>query len=304
MINQETIKEHIIHRYENLVIESVDITSTDPIAGTFVTDIKTEDTLNREIFYTTGKTSTVIEQTLTEMIALASIVCCGKLKEDEMAIFSSISNFKCEGNFLLGTPINGTVAKVSDKGGFIRFRGETTQEEGSGKASADVLAFFTKASHVTDNIKTVDLPETPDNTDIPRDWFLKNPNMIVADTIRNASEETFSTQYTYPTTHPFIKGHFPNNPLMMGIMQWMSVVDALVAYAKTHTVSATSLTCDAQLIKTNGALVTELKAVSVTLLTEAGGLIPKLNSTKRVYFRSMIKPGESFYTVIENIRLS
>lgn len=303
MITQEQIKEHIIHRFENLLLDSVTITSTTPIQGKFKLNVNANDSLNRDIFFTTAPSPVLLEQTITEIIALSSIVVCGKLKEDEMAIFSSISNFECEGTFSLGIPIEGTVTKISDKAGFIRFRGEAYQDKTQAKASADVMAFFTKITHETSLPKKSELPEINQDSPIAQSLFNKRPEMITAHTLKNTSRDSFVTQYTYPKDHPFIKGHFPKNPLMMGVMQWMSVQDSLIVFAQENQLHApTTITCDAQLIKTDGTLVTEFKSVQISLQkSESGTWVPHLDATKRVYFRSMVKPGESYYTVLNNI---
>ena len=54
--------------------------------------------------------------------------------------------------------------------------------------------------------------------------------LIFLDEDINPKNAAFS--YTYPNDHPCTKGHFPNNPVMMGVMQLTGVEDACLALAQ------------------------------------------------------------------------
>jgi 3-hydroxymyristoyl/3-hydroxydecanoyl-(acyl carrier protein) dehydratase len=43
----------------------------------------------------------------------------------------------------------------------------------------------------------------------------------------NLDDPTALLRYTYPQDHPFVEGHFPGNPIMMGITQWIGCADAV-----------------------------------------------------------------------------
>jgi 3-hydroxymyristoyl/3-hydroxydecanoyl-(acyl carrier protein) dehydratase len=82
--------------------------------------------------------------------------------------------------------------------------------------------------------KTIDLPATTETTIIDKSAYPKHPAMVLADRIAILSNDSCIVNYTYPTDHPLNKGHFPGNPVMMGVMQWMSISDTLTAFLETQ----------------------------------------------------------------------
>jgi len=138
----------------------------------------------------------------------------------------------------------------------------------------------------------------------------KRPEMVFIDErvhlSDDLSEATF--RYTYPADHVFCAGHFPGNPIMMGIAQWIAVADA-AAWLAFERVGAGIVPppdgrrrADAEIVRETGGLVTEVRGLIFTAEVSAdGGIGPvRIERTRRVGFRDLVRPGE---TVFVRIRL-
>ena len=50
----------------------------------------------------------------------------------------------------------------------------------------------------------------------------KSPGMTFVDAYHPLDDPNeFLFSYKYPSSHPLIQGHFPGNPVMMGVCQWI-----------------------------------------------------------------------------------
>ena len=168
LINQDQIKEHIIHRYENLLLDEVSIDKTkETITGTFKLCITNHDSLSRQIFSKSKEKNKKIltPQLCMESLALASIVCSGKLKKNQMAIFAGITNFKKENDLPFGEPLIGYVEKQGDKNGFLKFKGSLSNTKGHSLASGEMMAYFsdTTISNDESTSKKLDPINIPKN---------------------------------------------------------------------------------------------------------------------------------------------
>ena len=103
------------------------------------------------------------------------------------------------------------------------------------------------------------------------DHLFKVPDMWVCDALIYWDPETreCATRYTYTQNHPCVKGHFPGNPVMMGIMQWMGVSDACFCIAKmlkeTGKIGQYTLSGNATILKDNGQIVCDIKGFVVEI---------------------------------------
>jgi 3-hydroxymyristoyl/3-hydroxydecanoyl-(acyl carrier protein) dehydratase len=294
-MNQTEIKTCIPHRFENLLLDSCVMES--PGIGSAKCDILPDDALGRNIFL--GALNNSEKELLTpitmEILALTAIVVTGRLANDETAFFAGISNFERHGNLKTNGHINTNAQKRSDKGGFLMFRGELHCD--SGHVQGDLTAFFTKISALSDNPdkKQVEKPvqSLSKAVDAPTS---KSNDLFILDKIIAFQDQRIATKYTYPKNHPFTKGHFPNMPIMMGVMQWMMVEDACYAIVKElEKTGKTSISGDAVICNSDGILVCEIKRFKVDVWlsdpTRSDGA--STQSLKRIMFRSMVKPGDT-----------
>ena len=304
-LSQEIIKQHIIHRHENLLLDSITIPDPKHFSGNLSLSIQKKDPLNRNIFLKEHSHESIVLQTpiLMEILALASIVVSGKLKKDEMVIFAAISNFQAVSHYLANTLLSGKVNRVNAKNNFLKYKGELYQAENI-IASGEMTAFFTQTSHTNMPEKTSFNVPTKEIGTIKKHNRHKVAEMIIIDTLYDTNEDIISS-YTYPDHHPLIRGHFPGNPLMMGVMQWMSLEDTLCAYLEDKKLTGINTwQCDAAMFNQHGHKIADIKSVTLKswINDPSTPNQTEIQATKRINFRTMVKPNDTLYTVISNLK--
>lgn len=300
------IEDYIIHRFENFLLDEVDVDTDNRDNNELKITISTDDHLGRDIFLKqrTKEKKALIIPAYMEILALACITATRKLDKNEMVIFTGISNFKRLSSFDEGKTISGQVIKLSDKKGFLKFKGHLS-DGNTVIGEGTMMAFFTDVNTKSDAVKTVELPPQTCDKQINKSLFPKSEHMVVSDTIKHITNDEIVTSFTYPDTHPLIKGHFPKNALMMGIMQWLAVEDALTNYCIEKDISENTQLCtDAIIVKSDGNLVAEFKNVLVDALFAQADTPnqTEICETKKVTFRNMVKPNETVFIHCTNIR--
>ena len=168
-----------------------------------------------------------------------------------------------------------------------------------------------KASYVEDSLlqqkredKPVVVVDSNCNFPIKINSNYKEKTMTFIDTLLFIDQETkpsnATLSYTYPEDHPCTKGHFPNNPVMMGVMQLTGVEDACLALAQQQSFTDTTIHCDVTLKNQFGDVVAVLKKVVI----EANESYSNIKSIKKIAFKSMMFPGDTLYTYLQNITYS
>lgn len=291
---------YLPHRYENVLIDTVTLES--PEVGSLTITIPKEDPLGRELFLKEKKPGqfVLISPVMMEILALGSIVSRNVVVSNETVVFASISNFEKFSDFESNSCVQGRVTLSSNKGGFLRYKGELFGT--SPVCKGDMLAFFTTGA-LQDSLEGTVPLSFVDSSPIEKPAF-KSAWMHCADQLCAITETSITTRYTYPDNHPLVRGHFPGNPLMMGVMQWMSVEDAFLVFCKSHGLRGERrFMCDATLIKENGVVVSDIKSIQVTTWLHHDDYIDQadITATKKIAFRTAVRPGETLYTRIESI---
>ncbi|OGH98686.1 MAG: hypothetical protein A2X42_02405 [Candidatus Margulisbacteria bacterium GWF2_38_17] len=313
-LNQEEIKNLLPHRYENLLIDEEDIYEEEAIKkGVLKLTVNKNDSLKRDVFFKETKDNKVfIEPVYMEILALGSIVSMGTLPEGITAFFSAITNYKKNGDIKEGQLLIGEVEKGKAKGDFHRFSGVIKNENNDLIAEGDLMAFAMNASlGVADSDKKqIEIPNKTMEEIVQKNHFSwKSSSMVFVDKIVNYNEEgTIVTEYTYPQDHVFTQGHFPGNPVMMGISQWIAGADALWLYASKQlaagNIAGTSVTlsADIDIVKSDGTVTAELKncVCSAPIIGNVLGEM-SVTSTKKLYFRDIVKPNDSLVIIAKNI---
>ena len=300
ILNQEIIKEHIIHRYENLLLDSISMEEEACCKGELSLTIAKNDDAGRDIFLkNVGQDRpAILIPVYMEILALASIVVSGKLADDEMAIFAGISQFSQTQHHFANDALFGQVSKVSDKAEFLKYIGELSNEKGP-VCQGVMTAFFTKQSHKNEKANPSDtILQKSISIPVQKEHYGKQSCMVICDELLQADDDSCVGRYEYPTNHPLIKGHFPGNPLMMGVMQWMGVEDTLCAYLEYKQVKGVhSWSCNAQLFNQDNILVADIKQIKlkswINVIEKPNQV--EISTTKRLAFRYMVKPSDQLY---------
>ncbi|MAH80506.1 MAG: hypothetical protein CMP39_02335 [Rickettsiales bacterium] len=312
VIDQEKIKEHIIHRYENILLDRILVEELDNGKGDLELCITDNDPLGRDIFLTERKFKEKVIMTpiFMEIMALAAITCSGKVEEGQVVFFTGISQFEKFSELPVGQTNKGFVEKLSEKKGFLKYKGDLKTESGQIAATGSMTAYFMQESEQEGDSatkKTIELPSQKDVIPLNKSTYPKQVDMVIANTISVLSDSSCIVNYTYPTDHPLNKGHFPGNPVMMGVMQWMSVADALTAFLEAQEKDGECrISCNAVIANQDNVVIAEFKKVECKAWINVDGIGNQADiiKTNRIVFRSMVKPGDTLSIWATDITIS
>lgn len=279
------LEAHLPHRGVNLLPDSVEV-ADDLMTSVSTTCIPATDVRGRQVFARTdGRWS---EPFLAELMALTGVpLLAAKLGlGGNVAVFSMISKI----SFAVPPKITETVighAKITrERSGFTTFltraecNGVTILEAEVMSGSAplgEISCFPARPFHGQ-------LPSVP----LPTGCLdFKPPHLRFIDAIvhAEAAERKLVCSYTYPAHHPFVPGHFPGAPLMMGVTQWSAVADAAWAAAKLFGIKG-GLIANGSIKRQDGTEVLDVRE----LMIEVVDGVPYIASTKRVAFREPVRP--------------
>lgn len=304
MLDRDAIAELILHRHENFLLDEADVHQVDgKTQARFALTITEHDSLNRHYFMkATPQGSVLLEPLYMELMALGAIIAQGKQPPGTVAFFSAISGFVKEQPLVLGQTLRGQVTLKRSKGGFVSFGGELFTASGQRAASGSLMAFALHPGMQggQDSKKMGSIPSATMQQHLDKNavgW--KHPSLLFADTIIDCTEHSLVTSYTYPPDHPLTRGHFPANPIMMGVTQWMALGDALWAYIQNRyggsPAEPLQLRCSGEIIREDATLIAEIEECVCSVDTQ--GVIDILQ-TKKVAFRDMVRPGEKIMVVL------
>ncbi len=308
-LDQNEIATHIPHRFENMMLDSIDIDRSQFLGHPHL-HITENDRLHRQLFFQTlASGERVLMSAISmEIVALASIVSTGQLPPGHLAFFAMISNFSRTGHARLGDVISGEVLKVRDRGGFLAYKGNL-KSNNTPICTGDVMAFYADVSQgmPAGEKKEAEIPTLTQNTPIDKNSWHKAPAMVFCDAIRHLADD-FSqivTEYSFPADHPTAQGHFPGNPVMMGVFQWTSVEDAFSVVAKHLRKAGKSgrfvAHGSANLVSAEGHMVAECKEIAVELVIGSGAQpdYADILETRRFAFKNIVYPNNRFYTILD-----
>ena len=129
----------------------------------------------------------------------------------------------------------------------------------------------------------------------------KADQMTFVDSVHFANEDEACYYYTYPVDHPFTKGHFPKNPVMMGVCQWQMLEDAISDYVQRLNVSTESISLNATIIKADKTPVCDFKKLTMNVLKTAKETKATTQSVKKVMFKQRVFPGDVLFILISDI---
>ena len=311
-LDHNDIKTHIIHRYENLLIDKITMEKLDDAKGELETCISEDDPLNRQLFLGQNRSSDTVILTpiFMEILALASITCSGKVGTDQIVFFTGINNFERFNDLLINQPCKGSINKLSEKKGFLKYKGELRTSDNQTAATGVMTAYFMQQTDTNNDDSTKKRLERPDcdfDYEINKSNYSKSHWMMLVDQFAMLSDSSGIGRYTYPSNHPLTKGHFPNNPVMMGVMQWMSVADTCCVFAqRQHLSGSVHTSCNAVIVNQNNIVIAEFKGVECTHFIDNDNHqhFSDVIKTNRIVFRSTVIPEDTIYIWATDIIVS
>jgi 3-hydroxymyristoyl/3-hydroxydecanoyl-(acyl carrier protein) dehydratase len=311
VINQEEIKQHIIHRHENILLDRIIVDELYNGEGALELNIQDQDELDRDIFLTEKQNQRVILSPIfMEIMALAAITCSGKLADDQVVFFTGISQFEKICDLPANSVCKGHVKKLSQKKGFLKYEGRLETADNQVAATGLMTAYFMDGFQEdnTDSLKrSTEFPTFSAPITIDKQRYAKQENMMLVDQLSILSDTSCLTRYTFPTDHPLNKGHFPGNPIMMGVMQWMSIADACTVFLEhTNHNGTINLNCNAIIINQDQIVIAEFKQVECKAWINVDGVINQTDivKTNRVVFRHTVKPTDTLSIWVSDISIS
>ena len=298
LITGDELHKLFPHRAENILVDKVECPLTPGgTEGSAWLNLARGDKAGRDIFlYEADGKSCLLSPLACEYIALASIcVLAPDLQSGDICFFSTISNVKFNGRVGVAAGLTAKVNRQKDRGPFKRFSGAVSGKTGE-LVSADIMAYALQpdaADASTGGTKRLEIPDTSMNEAVDKAVFAeKSKWMVFVDAITGFNKETLTltAKHVYPPNHPLTKGHFPGNPVMMGVTQWIAVEDAARLLAKRAGLSG-MVTVSGEIIRADGTLVADMK----DLVLEMGKGAPVTKSLSRIGFRGMVKPGEEIF---------
>jgi len=318
-IKGDQIHEYIPHRFENLLIDEIDVYDETPRKGILHVTLKNCAATHHALFFKNKffnkKDDTnlvILVPFMVEILALGSLVSSGFPLDTYLGLFASISHFKKMRDIYFRERITGVLIEKNRKGGIVSCKGMLQTESGKTIAEAELSAFFLKkdSEPKSSTKKMGTLPPFSSLFPFDKEFFFKDPSMYTVDYIIHWDLNTlsWSGMYRYPATHPLIKGHFPGNPIMMGVMQWMAVEDACFWIAmelKKQNKTPRYISGDAELMKDTGILTAEIRQFKVRIYLDEPPYLnqAELVETQKIVFRDFVVPNETILISLFNVTL-
>ncbi len=287
-IKGETLEEYLPHRGTNLLIDWAEVESAD--RGRTSLRMSRGDGLGRDVILrrAPGGGEVITETFLVEHLALGAIcVLKREIPAGHAFFFSSVSGFSFPGLARAGETLSGLVVRKRDRGAFRRFEGSLSGEDGRAICSGEIMAYAAPLEAAGGEASRGEAPEGEAVARSLFDW--KDERLVLLDRVLEKDERGARFVYRYPPDHVFVPGHFPGNPVMMGVCQWQAVADAAWAYGRARGLEGEGK-FSGSLTKADGGKVADVKGLVMEL-----GEIPVIRSVRRVSFRNMARPGDVLF---------
>ncbi|MHC5080774.1 MAG: hypothetical protein ACYTHN_17335 [Planctomycetota bacterium] len=305
-IGHEEICRAIPHRGRNLVVDRIAFFNDEgPLKGRSTVRITPGEAEGRDIFLQEGEAGPVYSEfVLVEHVALtSSVLISPDTGKGRIAFFSTITNFRGGSSFPAGEEIVAMVTHLGRRGPFHRSRCRIGLENGTcGEVSVELMAAVVESSggeRVEAEKKAVAPPRIVETRPVDKDLFrYKDDTLVFVDEecMVDRENRTLTARYVYPPSHPFVPGHFPGNPVMMGVTQWGGMLDSALWLAYRLELPQGLVRADGKILRADGTLVTEITGLQFRYGEGSGA--PQILATKRIGFRDMVLAGEEiFYRV-------
>ena len=291
-LDSKALEAYIPHRGANILADTVtmDAARTRAVARTRVLP---GDARGREIFGQRGADGVAYwyEPFLAELMALTGVpLLRDKLAaQGHVAVFSMISKIVFDRLAPLAGEVIGEAVITRDRGAFTSFSTRATID-GQRILEAEVMSGSAALADIAGGPRAEagELPAAATAVD-PAMFAWKPAATCFAHRVVSADPATgrLVTAYRYPPDHPFVPGHFPGAPLMMGVTQWAAVADA--AWIAARTFGHQAVVAQGTIRRPSGGEVLDVR--DLELVGEGG--TPRIAGTKRIAFRDKVMPGDT-----------
>jgi 3-hydroxymyristoyl/3-hydroxydecanoyl-(acyl carrier protein) dehydratase len=299
VLDYTAICDRIPHRYQNMLLDTVTITSPD--SSDFSLHISPNDTLGRTLFWDNHSPPQLPTPLTTEIAALACISSSGAIKPGYFAYFAGISNFTLTGGpCTADTPIQGATQKRSHRNGF--YKHAFTLSCGDTQARGDLTAFYTQEAPSEPNRPDPVPPMHPDALAHPvaiAPFAYKNPHMTFIDTRYTHQSGYALYGLTYSLQHPLTRGHFPGNPVMMGVSQWQMLEDTVTDLHHRSELSAGVWQMDARIVSDTFIPICDMKGMVLSISPQ--GIVTTI-AARKIAFKQRVSPGDRLILEVSSIQ--
>ena len=291
ILDYQSLQAWLPHRGANLFIDEVWANAERTLSRSKTT-IPDHDPRGREILLRQDVSGRRCwsEPLLMELMALSGISLLYEqlAPKGQISVFSMVS--KVAFHYLpgVGEEVIGTAKLERQRNGFSSF---STRAEAAGKLvlEAEVMSAGATMADIS-GVASRPFAASPAGDPVDPALFTWKPRHLrFVDQVVSADAEqrTVVCSYVYPHDHPFVPGHFPQAPLMMGVMQWNACADA--AWVAKHRFGIQGpISAQCRIYRDSGKEVLDVREL---VITDAGG-VPMLSSTKRLAFREVVRPGD------------
>lgn len=292
ILDAQALEAYIPHRGANILADTVtmDAARTRAVSRTRVLP---GDPRGREIFGRRGADGVAYwyEPFLAELMALTGVPLLRDrlAPQGHVAVFSMISRIVFDRLAPLAGEVVGEAVITRDRGAFTSFSTRATID-GQRILEAEVMSGSATLADIAGGARAEpgELPAGASAVD-PALLAWKPEATRFAHRVVSAAAAagTLVTAYRYPLDHPFVPGHFPGAPLMMGVTQWAAVADA--AWIAARTFGHAGVVAQGTIRRPSGGEVLDVRDL------ELGGDDgqPRILGTRRIAFRDKVLPGDT-----------
>ncbi|MBN8526065.1 MAG: hypothetical protein J0M02_12085 [Planctomycetes bacterium] len=288
VLDPKSLEAHLPHRGCNMLPDRVEVDDGGKVARSYAT-VLPGDARGREVM---GRTAGCgkpcwYEPFVFEFLALTGIPLLSPrlIPAGQVAVFSSISRvvFNCQ--VPLAGKLVGHAEITRDRAPFTVF-GTWAEVDGQRVLEAEVMSGVSTLAEVCGR-PPKPLPLPPAEPVAEFGWKQRPIRFVDGVAAWDAAAKKITCTYTYPHDHPFVAGHFPGAPLMMGVTQFAAVCDA--AWVAAQKLGLKGGTASGSVKRPDGSEVAEVR--ELTLVDDNG--VPRVSALRRIAFREPVRPGDT-----------
>lgn len=289
-LDQKALLGWLPHRGVNLFVEEV-WSNEERTKSRSRTRVLAGDPQGREALMRreAGGRTCWYEPFLAELMALTGVTLMHEklAPKNQVSVFSMISRIAYHYLPTVGDEVIGYADITRQRGDFTQF---VTRAEVDGKLvlEAEVMSGAAVLAEIASSPTRAFT--RPQGEPVDAALFAWKPaHLRFVDRLISADPATRKVvcSYTYPSTHPFVPGHFPGAPLMMGVTQWAAAADAAWLGMKRFGIGPETIS-ECKIMREDGSEILNIRGLS---LRDEGG-VPKIIETNRLAFREVVRPGD------------